>query len=74
MEMEQKVLDARAKLAAKFSNAAQIGGKGTVSQLRTQFSHIPCFLGWCTITNLLQLCLCRYPEKKEEACHCLECQ
>eukprot|EP00351_Strombidinopsis_sp_SopsisLIS2011_P000604 CAMPEP_0116887424 /NCGR_PEP_ID=MMETSP0463-20121206/21903_1 /TAXON_ID=181622 /ORGANISM="Strombidinopsis sp, Strain SopsisLIS2011" /LENGTH=104 /DNA_ID=CAMNT_0004550089 /DNA_START=51 /DNA_END=365 /DNA_ORIENTATION=- len=27
--MDQEVLDARAKLAAKFSNASQIGGKGT---------------------------------------------
>ena len=29
IKMDQEVLDARAKLAAKFANNTQIGGKGT---------------------------------------------
>ena len=73
--MDQEVLDARAKLAAKFSNAGQIGGKGTHSHLKTQLSQILGFFGnFCYYRLLQPLYLCRYPKKKEEACHCLECQ
>lgn len=61
--------EAREKLAARFGNAAQIGGKGKcvpmiITNILSPIKHI--FLN----DNALN----RYPEKKEEACYRPECQ
>jgi hypothetical protein len=62
------VKDAREKLAARFGNAAQIGGKGKftpsiITNILSPIKHI--FLN--------DLFVFRYSEKKEEACYRPEC-
>ena len=56
MDQEKDIQAAREKLAARFANATQIGGKG---------KHLfrPCALDYLPTIRLF-----RYPEKKEEAC------
>ena len=39
--MDQEVLEARAKLAQRFNNATQIGGKGTLISLTQSTDRYP---------------------------------
>jgi hypothetical protein len=55
MDQDKDIQAARDKLAARFANATQIGGKG-----KHFFIHPRSFI--------YQPCGFRYPEKKEEAC------
>ena len=64
MDQEQEIQAARDKLAARFNNATQIGGKG---MQHTQAIRMD-------VNFVLTSRRCRYPEKKEEACYRPECQ
>ena len=61
--MDQEVLDARAKLAAKYQNSTQLGGKG--KPLSQPFRG-------CAF-ELMRLC-CRYPKKNQEGGDHADCR
>jgi hypothetical protein len=58
--MDQSVQEARAKLAARYSNGTQIGGKGKP-------------LTPPTIDQLLTDLFCRHPKKNQEGSNFPEC-
>jgi len=61
MDQEQtEIQAARDKLAARFANATQIGGKG---KPRPSGRTLPVFPN-----KIFMHALCRHPEKKEEEC------
>ncbi len=67
MDQEQEIQSARDKLAARFANATQIGGKGMLPwdlEEAIPLQKLPYLRAVC----------CRNPEKKEEACQRPECQ
>lgn len=66
--MDQEIQAARDKLAARFANATQIGGKGKT----WQSACTPLF--FLEISPKHKSLLYRHPEKKEEACYRAECQ
>jgi hypothetical protein len=59
MDQEQEIQAARDKLAARFSNATQIGGKGKTRE-GTLLSN--------DTNKIFTHAVYRHPEKKEEAC------
>lgn len=68
--MDQEIQAARDKLATRFANATQIGGKGK----RPRSNHFPGIFLSHGMTVMLNICMYRHPEKKEEACYRAECQ
>lgn len=65
MESEQEIQAARDKLAARFSNSTQIGGKGKTS---------PSTLLSIAANKIFTRAWYRHPEKEEEARFRPECQ
>lgn len=67
--MDQEIQAARDKLAARFANQTQIGGKGKYLPARAIHPRDS------VIAQVLMGSLSfRHPEKKEEACYSAECQ
>jgi len=70
---DQEIQAARDKLAARFNNAAQIGGKGK----RHRWEALPpqkySLNSPVNLTYNASLFSHRHPEKKEEACYRADC-